>query len=72
MEATNEKAGSNVPPTSKAGPRRHQIRIGAVVAVALAIGFVLWLVLRNEIVPVGDSDHHQPPPPPARPRSRSP
>ena len=47
MEATNQNAGSNAPPTGKSVPRRHQIRIGAVVAVALAIGFVLWLVLRN-------------------------
>lgn len=47
MEATNQNAGSNAPPADTAVSRGRQIRIGAVVAVALAIGFVLWLVLRN-------------------------
>jgi hypothetical protein len=46
MEATNQDAGSNVPPEATAAHGRR-IRMGAVVAIALAIGFVLWLVLRN-------------------------
>jgi len=49
MEAMNENAGSNVPMTGGAvAPRRRQLRVGAVVAVALAVGFVLWLVLRDD------------------------
>ena len=47
MEATNQNASSNTPLADTAVSRGRQIRIGAVVAVALAIGFVLWLVLRN-------------------------
>jgi hypothetical protein len=47
MEATNQDAGSNVPSTAT-GVRARRIRVGAVVAVALAIGFVLWLVLRDD------------------------
>jgi hypothetical protein len=60
MEATNLNAGSNAPPAGKAAPRRRQLRIGAVVAVALAIGFVLWLVLRD-----GDSSPSATPAPTA-------
>ena len=43
----NENAGSNVPRAGRGVPRRREVRFGAVVAVALAIGFVLWLVLRD-------------------------
>jgi hypothetical protein len=64
MEATNGNAGSNMPPTDTAVPRRRQIRIGAVVAVALAIGFVLWLVLRD-----GDSSSSTAPTAPATSKS---
>lgn len=48
MEATNQDAGSNVPEQTPSAARGRQIRIGAVVAIALAVGFVLWLVLRDD------------------------
>jgi hypothetical protein len=42
-----EDAGSGFSAADQAGQRRRQVRVGAVVALALAVGFVLWLVLRG-------------------------
>lgn len=47
MRAMTEGSGSYVPTSAPSVTRRRPVRVGAVVALALAIGFVAWLVLRD-------------------------
>jgi hypothetical protein len=46
MQTVTEDAGSGLPRPAPAVSRRRRIRVGAVVALAIVIGFVAWLVLR--------------------------
>jgi hypothetical protein len=47
MRAMTEGSSSYVPTSAPAVTRQRRIRVGAVVALAIAIGFVAWLVLRD-------------------------
>ena len=48
MQVMTEDAGSNLTRVFPAvGGRHRRIRVGAVIALALVIGFVAWLVLRD-------------------------
>lgn len=66
MDVTTDHAGPASAKSSGALGRRR-VRVGAVVAVALALGFVLWLVLRD-----GDSSSTPAPPAASKPVPVSP